>query len=261
MTTELLTERHGHTLVLKMSGPATRNAMTSQVYAAGTEALHVAESDDTVKCVVLTGAGGHFSGGRDVRLMNRHRIQSLQDEGRQLDAFHRWIEDLCSFPKPVLAAVEGVAAGAGVSLLMACDMVIASESARLISAYAELGLTPDGGLSWQLARRLPKGELFKWLCTSQPYNAQHMLHWGIAQEVTPTGSALTVTLERADQLARLPADLVVELKEMLRNAHQQALSPQLDDEKRRFLMRMTAPATAQAFEQFLTRKSLPPSTP
>lgn len=254
MTTELLTERHGQVLVLTLSGPASRNAMTGQVYAAGTEALHAAEANDDIRCIVLTGAGGHFCAGRDIHQMARHRAGGINQEADQIDTYHRWIEDLASFPKPILAAIEGVAAGAGVSLMLACDLVVASESARFISAYGHLGLSPEGGLSWHMANRLPKGEALKWLWGQAEHGAQQLHHWGLVQEVVPAGQALHTALRQAEQLCQLPPELVSSTKELLRAASTQPLPAQLHLEKHHFMVHLSRPEAGQALARFIDRK-------
>lgn len=255
MTTELLTERHGQVLVLTLSGPATRNAMTAQVYAAGTEALHAAEANDEIRCIVLTGAGGHFCAGRDIHQMARHRARDIHQEAEHIDTYHRWVEDLISFPKPILAAVEGVAAGAGVSLMLACDMVYASESARFISAYGHLGLSPDGGLSWQIAHRLPRGEALKWLWGQAEHGAQQLHQWGLVQDVVPAGQALQAALKQADQLSQCPPALLASTKELLRAAHTQALPAQLHLEKHHFMVNLSRPEAGQALARFMEKKT------
>ena len=255
MTTELLTERHGQVLVLTLSGPATRNAMAGQVYAAGTEALHAAEANDDIRCIVLTGSGGHFCAGRDIHQMARHRAGGIHQEADQIDTYHRWIEDLTSFPKPVLAAVEGVAAGAGVSLMLTCDLVVASESARFISAYGHLGLSPEGGLSWQLANRLPKGEALKWLWGQVEHGAQKLHHWGLVQDVVPAGMALQAALRQAEQLCQLSPGLLASTKELLRAASTQPLPAQLNLEKHHFMVNLSHPEAGQALVRFMERKT------
>ena len=163
MTTELLTERQGSTLLITLSGPATRNALSPQVYAAGIELLNVADSDPSVHAVVITGSGGHFCGGGDLQRLAHNRQHDLNIQGDNIDAFHQWIEAIRSFPKPVIAAVEGVAAGGGLSLALACDLLVTGDNARFVSAYSRVGLSPDGGASWQLARLLPKPLALSWL--------------------------------------------------------------------------------------------------
>jgi hypothetical protein len=139
------TERRGTTLVLTISEPATRNTLSAQVIAAGIEALGVAEATrGALRRPAGRRAGtsapaatctGWSSGAPPARRRRR----------RMLDHLHHWIETMASYPKPIVAAVEGAAAGAGFSLALACDLIVAASDARFVMSHAKLGLSPDGG--------------------------------------------------------------------------------------------------------------------
>jgi enoyl-CoA hydratase/carnithine racemase len=115
MPSELLSERRGSALVLTISDPATRNTLSAQVIAAGIEALGVAESNPEIRCVVVQGAGSHFCAGGNVQGLVERRAAGEAAQRRMLDHLHHWIETMASYPKPIIAAVEGAAAGAGFS--------------------------------------------------------------------------------------------------------------------------------------------------
>ena len=253
MTTELQTERVGTTQIMTMVGPATRNALSPQVYAAGIETLNVAESNDDVRAVILTGAGNHFCGGGDLQRLTHNRQHDLPKVGEHIDAFHQWIEALRSFPKPVIAAVEGVAAGGGLSLVLACDLVVAAENARFVSAYSQVGLSPDGGASWHLARALGRGPALQLLWQSTPISAQQMAHWGVVHQVAPAGTVLEQALAWAEQLAQAPAGVLNSIKELVNEAPAQTLRQQLDAEKQHFMVNLLRPDAGQAIEKFLNR--------
>lgn len=255
MTTELQTERVGATQIMTMVGPATRNALSPQVYAAGIETLNVAESNDDVRAVILTGAGNHFCGGGDLQRLTHNRQHDLSKVAEHIDAFHQWIEALRSFPKPVIAAVEGVAAGGGLSLVLACDLVVAAENARFVSAYSQVGLSPDGGASWHLARTLGRGPALQLLWQSTPISAQQMAHWGVVHQLTPAGTVLEQALIWAEQLAQAPAGVLTSIKELVNEAPAQTLRQQLDAEKQHFMVNLLRPEAGQAIEQFLHRKA------
>ncbi|MDI1260336.1 oxepin-CoA hydrolase, alternative type [Aquabacterium sp.] len=254
MTTELQTERVGATQIMTLVGPATRNALSPQVYAAGIETLNMAESNDEVRAVILTGAGDHFCGGGDLQRLTHNRQHDLPKVAEHIDAFHQWIEALRSFPKPVIAAVEGVAAGGGLSLVLACDLVVAAENARFVSAYSQVGLSPDGGASWHLARALGRGPALQLLWQSTPISAQEMAHWGVVHQVTPAGTALEQALIWAEQLAQAPSGALASIKELVNEAPTQTLRQQLDAEKQHFMVNLLRPEAGQAIENFLNRK-------
>lgn len=255
MTTELLTERVDKLLVMTLSGPATRNSLSPQVYAAGVEALGVAETDPAVHGVLITGAGGHFCGGGDLERLARNRQMGPQHQGDSIDAFHQWIEALRSFPKPVIAGVEGVAAGGGLSLALACDIVVASDNARFISAYGKVGLSSDGGASWHLARALPRGEALAWLWRGGELSAQQLQQWGLVHQVVPAGQVVAAAQALAASWADTPAHVLASIKELINEAPEQDLSEQLKAEKRHFLVNLMRPEAGQAIGQFLSKKA------
>lgn len=237
MTTELLTERHGATLLITLSGPATRNALSTQVFAAGIETLNMAESNPDVGAVVLTGAGGHFCSGADLQhfLKNKHNLSA---QGAQIDAFNQWIEALRSFPKPVIAAVEGLAAGSGLALVMACDLVVAAETARFSAHPQQTPLTPDGGLSHTLVQALGRARALEVLWQGSPIAAQQWHQWGAAQKLVPGGTAVQVAIEWGEDLSRLPASVVSSIKELVNDAPHQSLRAQMTAEKQHALINL-----------------------
>lgn len=250
MTTELQTESHGTTLVMTLSGPATRNALSPQVYAAGIETLNMAEANPEVRAVVLTGAGGHFCAGGDLQRLAHNRQHDLQGQGANLDAFHQWIEALRSFPKPVLAAVEGVAAGGGVSVALACDLIVAAESARFVMAYSKVALSPDGGASWHLSHALGRARALELLWSGEQQTAQQWQALGLVQRLAPAGDALAQALAWAEQLATIAPGVLASVKELV-NESDRPLRAQLDAEKQHFLVNLTLPQAGQAIEGFL----------
>lgn len=253
MTTELKTERRGHTLVMTLSGPATRNTLSPQVYAAGVETLNMAEANPEVGAVVLTGEGDHFCAGGDLQRLHHNRQHDLQTQGANLDAFHQWIEALRSFPKPVVAAVEGVAAGGGVSLALACDLIVASESARFVMAYSKVALSPDGGASWHLARALGRGRALELLWLGEQQSAQQWQTLGLVQRLAPAGATLEHAISLAEQLSQVAPSVLASIKELVNDADR-PLRTHLDAEKQHFVVNLTRPEAGQAIDQFLQGK-------
>lgn len=253
MTTELKTERRGRTLVMTLSGPATRNALSPQAYAAGIETLNMAEDNPDVCAVVLTGEGEHFCAGGDLQRLHHNRQHDLATQNANLDAFHQWIEALRSFPKPVIAAVEGVAAGGGVSLALACDLIVASESARFVMAYSKVALSPDGGASWHLARALGRSKALALLWLGEQQSAQQWQTLGLVHRLAPSGSTLEQAIALAEQLGQIAPGVLASVKELVNDADR-PLRAQLDAEKQHFLANLQRPEAGQAIEQFLQGK-------
>lgn len=150
MPAELKSTSRGRTMVLTLSNPEHRNALGPEMYAAGIEALSVAESSPDVRSVVITGEGSLFSAGGNLQRLQANRQLPPDVQAQSIEGFHGWIESVRTFPKPVIAAVEGAAAGAGFSLALACDLIVAAEDAFFVMAYSNIALSPDGGATWSL---------------------------------------------------------------------------------------------------------------
>ncbi|WP_290870708.1 oxepin-CoA hydrolase, alternative type [Aquabacterium sp.] len=255
MSTELQTDRRGPTLLMTLSGPATRNALSPQVYAAGIETLNMAESNPDVSAVVLQGAGSHFCSGGDLTRLAHNRQHDIGLQAEQIGAFHDWIEALRSFPKPVIAAIEGQVAGGGVALSLACDLVVASESSRFTLAYGKLGLSPDGGTSWHLARALGRNRALALLWGQGTHTGAEWAAMGLAHKVVPAGQALNEALAWADELASMPAHTLASVKELVNDAGHTDLPAHLQAEQRHFIVNLSRPEAGEAIAHFLGRRA------
>ena len=153
---ELKSSSEGQTMVLTISNPEHRNALGPEMYAAGVEALIAADANPEVRSVVITGEGSTFCAGGNLQRLLDNRRKPPEVQAASIEGLHGWIEAVRSFPKPVIAAVEGAAAGAGFSLALACDFIVAADDAVFVMAYANVALSPDGGATWSLGRALPR---------------------------------------------------------------------------------------------------------
>ena len=151
MSQVLVIRREGAVLVLSNNNVAARNALSFEFYTAVRDALHEATNDASISAIVLTGEGGHFCSGGDLRQLAKRRELTVPERRVRLEGLHDLIRAVRDCPKPVIAAVEGAAAGAGLSLAMACDMLVAAKDAKFTVAYVKVGLTPDGGATAFLA--------------------------------------------------------------------------------------------------------------
>lgn len=235
MPSEMLTERRGPALVLTLSDPATRNSLSPQACAAGIEAVGGAEADPEIRCIVLRGDGAHFCAGGNVRRLASVRHGEPAEQLRSMERFHGFIEALHTCPKPVIAAVEGWAAGGGAALALACDLIVAAEDARFVFSYAKIGVSPDGGSTWQLARRLPRGLalLMAWL--AEPMSARDWQAHGLVQQVCDSGAALSQALVLAERLATMAPNAIASAKELVDGACGRSLREQLDAERDHFV--------------------------
>ena len=148
---------------------------------------------------MLTGAGDHFCAGGDVSAMTAER--PVLGSRQRIEAAHRIIRSICGGPKPVIAAIEGYAFGAGLSLAAACDYVVSSETGKFAAVFAKVGLIPDMGLMWTLPQRIGMGPAKKMFVTARTVEAQEALMLGLADEICIPGHARTAALEIAESYA------------------------------------------------------------
>lgn len=235
MSAELKSTTQGQTMILTLSNPAQRNALGPEMYAAGVETLHGAGNNPDVRCVVLVGDGKWFCAGGSLHRLqaNRERDPSVQAES--IDALHNWIEAIRSFPKPVIAAVEGAAAGAGFSLAMACDFVVSARDAVFAASYSSVALSPDGGLSWHLAQWLPRQLATEWLMNGERIAAARLHQLGLINALTETGSALDEAMALSRKLEGRAPNALASIKELLGEARGRTLGEHLGHEREHFV--------------------------
>src|SRR5262245_29720286 len=234
MPSELLTERRDHTLILTISDPATRNTLSPQVYAAGVEVLSAFDSDASLRCVILRGDGAHFCAGGDLNRLAASREGPLDTVRGNIDRFHTFVQAIREFPKPVIAAVEGHAAGGGCSLALACDLIVAAESARFTMSYGRAGFSPDGGGTYHLAQALPRALALQLMWLPEPMSAQQWHALGLVNAVCSDGQALHEAQAWADRLAAMASNAVASVKALVERAPSRTLREQLDAEREQF---------------------------
>jgi enoyl-CoA hydratase/carnithine racemase len=144
---------------------------------------------------------------------------------------HSWIEAIRTFPKPVIAAVEGAAAGAGFSLALACDLMVAAEDAIFIMAYINIALSPDGGASWSLSKAVPRQLVSELLLGGERIGARRLHELGIVNRVTPPGGALNEAMALAEKLNARAPNAVASIKELINDAADATLNRQLASER------------------------------
>jgi enoyl-CoA hydratase/carnithine racemase len=232
MPAELKSASHGHTMVLTVSNPEHRNALGPEMYAAGVEAFNAADSNPDVRSVVITGAGTTFCAGGNLQRLLDNRQKDRSHQEQSIENLHAWIEAIRSFPKPVIAAVEGAAAGAGFSLALACDFIVAADNAIFVAAYSNVGLSPDGGCSWHLGRALPRQLVNELLMCGERVGAQRLQSVGVVNKVTPAGGALEEALALAARLNERAPNVIASIKELVGDAGSLDLHAQLAGERR-----------------------------
>ncbi len=255
MPAEIKSTSHDGTLVLTVSNPEHRNALGPEIYAAGVEALGVAESLPEVRSVVITGEGATFSAGGQLQRLLERRRQPPEVQAQSIEGLHSWIEAIRTFPKPVIAAVEGAAAGAGFSLALACDFIIAAEDAFFLMAYANVGLSPDGGASWGLTQSLPRQVVSELLMGGERIGAQRLHALGVVNRLTATGAALDEALVLAARLNAKAPNALASIKELMNEATGATLTAQLAQERDHFVRNLHHPNGGIGIEAFLAKRT------
>ena len=255
MPAQLQAAREGQTLVLTLSNPELRNAIDPAMYAAGIEALNVAESSAEVRSVVITGAAGVFCSGGNLLRLQASRQADPQVQAQSIEGLHSWIETIRTFPKPVIAAVEGAAAGAGFSLALACDLVVAARNAVFVMAYSNVALSPDGGASWSLAHTLPRPLATELLMCGDKITAERLHALGLINRLSNPGDALGTALQLADRLNHRAPNALASIKELLSDAAHQTLSQHLNSERDHFVKNLHHPNAGEGIAAFLEKRA------
>lgn len=192
-------EQRENVHVLTLSYPARRNAISMRMREALLEALTAAIADDHCRAIVLTGEGRHFCSGGDITSF----AGVTPPAGRvRMQAIHRTLRLLISGRKPVIAAVEGAAIGAGCSIAAACDIVVASEESRFACPFNRFALAPDWGAGWTLPSRMGVGRAKFLMLSGRTVDAREAERLGLVEQITPAGGALAEALAIADDVAR-----------------------------------------------------------
>jgi 2-(1,2-epoxy-1,2-dihydrophenyl)acetyl-CoA isomerase len=220
---EVETSRDGAVLTITLNRPDSYNAFTTSMHVAMRGALDEAASDD-VRAVVVTGAGKGFCAGQDIT-----EFRELDhDVGEHLEAtYHPNIRAIRVLEKPVIAAVNGAAAGAGLSLACACDYRLAAEGAAFVPGFVGIGLIPDSGGSYFIARLLGPSRAFAWMSSNRRLTAAEAHAWGLVDEVVDADGLAARAAEVAAEYASLPTRGIGMTKRLFDHAQTATLDEQL----------------------------------
>jgi 2-(1,2-epoxy-1,2-dihydrophenyl)acetyl-CoA isomerase len=220
----------GAIATITINRPGARNALTAEAKVALLGALRDCSADDAVRAVILTGAGQAFCAGQDLR----EHADLLAAGGAPLDTvrehYNPIVETIACMPKPVIAALPGVAAGAGASLAFACDFRIAARRASLLLAFARVGLGADSGASWTLQRLIGAARAAEMLMLAEPIDAQAAFRLGLLTSVVPDDELPAAASALAAKLADGPTLAYAAIKESLLYASSHGLGQSLEKE-------------------------------
>ncbi len=229
---KLLVENEGAVRTLCLNRPESLNALDNELLTALGRAVADADKDKSVRCLILTGAGRGFSSGQDLAdVAARYQSPEPIELGAHLrEKYNPLIVRLRTIEKPVIAAVNGVAAGAGCSLALACDLRLAAESASFIEAFVNVGLVPDSGSTFMLPRLIGIARAMEMACTGRKVTAAEALQIGLVNQVVPDDQLAGATKKLADKLAGLPTRAIGLTKRAINAAWTSDLETQLDYE-------------------------------
>ena len=229
----ILFEQKGPVALITLNRPESLNSMTHSMHAEFRQALSAIQANEAIRACVITGAGRGFCAGLDLSTLDLspgEDLASRADPGPVIEqSFNPSTRMLLDLRVPTLAAVNGVAAGAGASLAMACDMVFAHTKASFVQAFSKLGLIPDAGGSWLLVERLGLARAMALAMTGDKLSASQAKEWGMIWEVgdDPLADALSM----AERLAVMPTKALVATRTLMRNAMQRGLEAHLNVER------------------------------
>ncbi|MBB3949651.1 crotonase/enoyl-CoA hydratase family protein [Aureimonas jatrophae] len=234
--------QQGSVLTIRLQRPEKKNAIDRAMYAAMTRCLRAATADDTVRCVRFAGGPGSFSAGNDIA-----DFLGVGEAGT-LDEVQAFLDTVVDFPKPIVAAVDGIAIGIGTTLLFHCDQVVASPRSVFRTPFSDLGLVPEAGSSLLAPRLMGEREAFALLAMGETFDANRALRTGIVTQLADDvdGASLHV----AEQLAGKPSEALAITRTLLRPDREQ-LRERIGVESRFFAECLRSPEARTAFAAFL----------
>ena len=254
MSDPVLIERRGRVCVVTNNDPATRNALSWAFYDGFREIVSSVAEDPEIGALVVTGAAGFFCSGGNINGLRERAGAPYAERRASVDRLHDMILAMRACPKPIIAAVEGGAAGAGASLAAACDMVVAARDAYVSVAYIRIGLTPDGGSTAFLGTALPRHLLSEMVMTGDRIPVDRLYTCGMINRLTDPGGALDEACTLAARLADGPAKALGRAKQLIDSARLNTLKQQLDAEADGIAEALGGPEGQEGIDAFLGKR-------
>lgn len=253
--TSVRTDQRDELLLITLDGPKTKNSIGPSIYEDVQTHVVNAGLDRSVGAIVLTGANGFFSSGGNIQALRQSASGTLAQATANTDKLNAMIRAIVGCPKPVIAAVEGGAAGAGVSLVLACDLIVASDRSSLTAAYVRVGLSPDGGATHFLRSALPRQLVMEMCMLGQPISATRLAQHGVVNLLTQEGEALAAAIELAKRVASGPPEAIGRIKHLIGKAPENDLSTHLDLEARGINLARFSAEAAEGLSAFLEKRA------
>ena len=242
---EILATHSGSILTLSFNRPGKMNALTRSMYAGLAKGLNDAAGDFGIRAVILTSEGDHFTAGNDIVDFMDNPPTSDSSEVAQVLA-------LLNFPKPLIAAVKGNAVGVGTTMLLHCDVVVASPSANFSMPFASLGLVPEAGSSFLFPQLVGYQRAAKIFFTGESFGADAALEMGLIAEVD--SDALAGATKIAQHIAEQPPQAIINTKALLKARNHEAVAAVMKAEFEIFSMALQSDEAMEAFMKFMAKK-------
>jgi enoyl-CoA hydratase/carnithine racemase len=249
MTQHVQSDIAAGVLTLTLARPDKKNALTNDMYGALADALEAADSDPSVRVVLIQADGDMFTAGNDIGDFAAASTGSVQGERH----VGRFLKNLAKAARPIVAAVQGRAVGVGTTLLLHCDIVVLAENALLTTPFVNLALVPEAASSLQLPARIGHVRAFEMFALGEPVNAASALAWGLANRVVPLDILRAEARGLADRIARQPVGAIAATKRLMRDV--EALTTRMDVEGRIFAERLQSAEAREAFAAFAERRA------
>ncbi|SDR14285.1 enoyl-CoA hydratase [Pseudovibrio sp. Tun.PSC04-5.I4] len=247
-------QRQGDRLVVTNCNRSRRNALSPDYYEGLHRALDLADEDDGIRCVILTGEGGYFCAGGDLNSLVKRREVTISERKNNIEKLHDLVRRIRSCSKPVIAAVGGGAAGAGVSLALACDLIVADRDAQFMLAYVKVGLVPDGGAIASLAQLIPRQLMSEMCLLGQPVGAERLYHLGVVNVLADADSAFAQACLLADRIGNGPRQAQGHIKRMVEAAGSNSFCKQMDLERDTMAKVLGGDEAQEGINAFLERR-------
>ena len=244
---EITSTRIGQTQVIRFNRPEKMNAITRDMYAGLTSALNDAAGDFGVRTVVITSEGDHFTAGNDIKdFMANPPTEESSDVAR-------FLASLLEFPKPLIAAVKGNAVGVGTTMLLHCDIVIASPNTSFSMPFTSLGLVPEAGSTKLFPELVGYQRAARIFMTGDPFTADEAKEMGLVETITSDPEK--VAMEIAEQIGQQPPQAIINTKALMKAGKHDAVAAVMKAEFQIFALALQSEEAADAFIKFMSKKS------
>jgi enoyl-CoA hydratase/carnithine racemase len=243
---EILSRQEGNILVLSFNRPEKMNALTRSMYAGLATGLNEAAGDFGIRAVIITSESQHFTAGNDISDFMDNPPTSESSE------VSRFLESLLNFPKPLIAAVKGNAVGVGTTMLLHCDVVVASPAAKFSMPFASLGLVPEAGSSFLFPQLVGYQRAARIFMTGESFDAPMAVEMGLVTSIE--NDPLEQAMKIAQQIAEQPPQAIINTKALLKARSHDAVAAVMKAEFEIFAMALQSDEAMEAFMKFMSKK-------